>query len=138
VGGRILMSMKSSSCLLRSIAGKVVLASCSFAGVSLVAPSAPLLAQQRGPVQRVVQGKVMDKADAALHGAVVFLKDGHSLAVKSFISDDQGGYRFGQLAQNTDYEIWAEADGKKSPVKTISSFDSKNQFTINLKIDTGK
>jgi hypothetical protein len=97
-----------------------------------------LLAQQRGPVQRVVQGKVMDKADASIQGAVVYLKDGHSLAVKSFISDDQGAYRFGQLAQNTDYEIWAEHDGKKSPVKTISSFDSKNQFFINLKIDTGK
>jgi Carboxypeptidase regulatory-like domain len=93
---------------------------------------------QRGPVQRVVQGKVIDKGDAALKGAVVYLKDDHSLSVKSYITDDQGGYRFGQLAQNTDYELWAESNGKKSPVKNISSFDSKNQFYINLKIDTGK
>ena len=89
-------------------------------------------------MQRVVQGRVMDKADAALPGAVVYLKDGRSLAVKSFISNEQGGYRFGQLAQNTDYEVWAEHDGKKSPVKTISSFDNKNQILIDLKIDTGK
>jgi len=60
------------------------------------------------------------------------------VAVKNYISDDQGGFRFGQLAQNTDYELWAESNGKKSPVKTISSFDTKNQFVINLKIDTGK
>ena len=93
---------------------------------------------QRGPVQRVVQGKVIDHADAALKGAVVYLKDGHTLSVKSFIADDQGEYRFGQLAQNTDYELWAESNGKKSSVKTISSFDSKNQFYINLKIDTSK
>src|SRR4051812_41482585 len=123
--------MKISSHLLRSIAGKLVLVSFSFGGVSLVLPCAPLLAQQHGPVQRIVQGKVINKSDAGLQGAVVYLKDGHSLAVKSFISDDQGGYRFGQLAQNTDYEIWAEAEGKKSSVKTISSFDSKNEFTIN-------
>ena len=96
------------------------------------------VAQQRGPVQRVVQGKVTDKGDAPLRGAVVYLKDDHTLAVKSFISDDNGGYRFGQLSQATDYEVWAEAAGKKSAVKSISSFDSKNDIIINLKIDTGK
>ena len=72
------------------------------------------VAQQRGPVQRIVQGKVTDQNNAALKGSVVYLKDGHSLSVKSFIADDQGEYRFGQLAQNTDYEIWAENNGKKS------------------------
>ncbi len=134
VGSRILTSMKRSYSLLRS----VVLVSCLFAGFSVVGPAMSLYAQQRGPVQRVVQGRVMDKADAPLSGAVVYLKDAHSLAVKSFISDDKGGYRFGQLAQNTDYEVWADSNGKKSPVKTISSFDNKNQIFIDLKIDTGK
>lgn len=98
----------------------------------------PVLAQQRGPVQRILQGKVTDKAEAPLRGAVVYLKDDHTLSVKSFISDDSGGYRFGQLSQATDYEVWAEAAGKKSAVKSISSFDSKNDIVINLKIDTGK
>ena len=96
------------------------------------------LAAQRGPVQRTVQGKVTDKGEAAISGAVVYLKDDHTLAVKSFISETDGGYRFGQLSDGTDYELWAESNGKKSPVKTISSFDSKKAFQINLKIDTSK
>ncbi len=94
--------------------------------------SLPLQAQA---VQRIVTGKVLNKDSQPVHSAVVYLKDDHTLSVKSFISDENGGYRFGQLSQATDYELWAEADGKKSGVKTISSFETKNALTINLKID---
>ncbi len=103
--------------------------------IFVVVPGPALFAQQRGNGQRVVQGKVFDADNAPIKGAVVYLKDGRSLSVKSFFSDDEGAYRFGQLSQNTDYEIWAENNGKKSSVKTISSFDSKSQFNINLKIE---
>jgi hypothetical protein len=102
---------------------------------SVAVQGAAVFAQDRGPAQRVVQGKVVDGANTPIKGAVVYLKDSRSLSVKSFFSDDQGGYRFGQLSQNSDYEIWAENNGKKSSVKNISSFDNKSQFYINLKID---
>lgn len=136
-GGRILGSMKSPGTF-RLFAGKTLLVCCALMLGGYVLRAVPAVAQQRGPVQRVVQGKVTDKSDAAIKGAVVYLKDGRSLAVKSYITDDQGGYRFGQLAQGTDYEVWAESNGKKSAVKSISSFDTKNQFLFILKIDTGK
>jgi hypothetical protein len=103
--------------------------------VSIGVGGVAVSAQQRGPEQRVVQGKVVDASNAPIKGAVVYLKDSRSLAVKSFFSDAEGNYRFGQLSQNSDYQIWAENDGKKSAVKTISSFDNKNQFNINLKIE---
>jgi hypothetical protein len=120
---------------LRSFTGRAALVSSSLLGVVVIPMAATMPAvAQRGPVQRVVQGKISDDGNAPLKGAVVYLKDGRTLSVKSFIADDQGEYRFGQLAQNTDYEIWAEHNGKKSSVKTISSFDTKNQFFINLKI----
>ena len=129
--------MKSFDRSLRSFAGILILSFISSVAITGICLT-PVQAQQRGPVQRVVSGKVMDKSDTALKGIIVYLKDTHSLAVKSSITDDAGAYRFGQLASNTDYEIWAESSGKKSNTKTISSFDSKNQFFINLKIDTGK
>jgi hypothetical protein len=119
----------------RSIARKVVLASSCMAVFSVAVESGSVFAQDRAPAQRVVQGKVTDGANAPIKGAVVYLKDSRSLSVKSYFSDAQGEYRFGQLSQNSDYEIWAENNGKKSAVKTISSFDNKNQFLINLKVD---
>jgi hypothetical protein len=95
-------------------------------------------AQQRGPVQRTIEGKVHDHNDQPLKGAIVYLKDSRSLAIKSFISDEGGIFHFGQLSQNTDYELYAEFQGKRSKAKNISSFDSKNDFNFVLKIETDK
>jgi hypothetical protein len=75
-------------------AGRLVLA-CALLGFGVLAVEPAVLnAQDRGPVQRVVQGKVVDKSGAAIKGSVVYLKDDHSLAIKSYIADEAGAFRF--------------------------------------------
>lgn len=95
----------------------------------------PMAGQARGTAQRVVHGKVEDKDGAGVKGAVVYLKDGRTNSVKSAIADEQGDFRFVQLSLNTDYDIWAQSDSRKSGTKSISSFDSKADITVTLKID---
>jgi len=119
---------------------KLALAFCLFAATTAIAPATQLVAepmggQARGTTQRVVHGKVEDKDGAAVKGAVVYLKDGRTNSVKSAIADEQGAFRFVQLSLNTDYEIWAQSDEHKSGTRSISSFDSKADITVLLKID---
>ena len=87
---------------------------------------------------RTVRGVTIDKSDAPLPGSVVFLKNTHTNNVSTHITDDAGSYRFSGLDPNVDYEIHAEKDGSKSPVRTISSFDSRKEIVLNLKIDKRK
>ena len=55
--------------------------------------------------------------------------------IKSFITEKDGGYRFHNLTPNIDYEIYAEYQGQKSGAKTLSSFDNRNNVTLNIRID---
>lgn len=85
-----------------------------------------------------VRGLVTDKAESPIPASVVFLKNTRSNAIRSYIADDAGNYRFSGLDPNVDYEIHAEKDGAKSQTRTISSFDSKKEIVLNLKIDKKK
>jgi len=94
--------------------------------------------KQTKPTSKMLSGTVQDKSDQPIAGAVVYLKNMKTLAVKTFFAQQDGTYRFPQLALNTDYEIYAEKDGKKSGVKTISQFDDRYNPTVNLQIDLSK
>jgi len=87
---------------------------------------------------RSVHGIVSDKADTPIPAGVVFLKNTRTNTVRSYIADENGNYRFSGLDPNTDFELHAEKDGAKSPTRTISSFESRKEIVVNLKIDTKK
>jgi len=107
--------------------------------LALTLAVAPLTAAPQGESEtRAVAGQVLDKQDAPLANAVVHLKNTKTLALKTFITSENGDYRFSGLSPNVDYELHAELKGRKSDTKTISSFDSRKNLTIHLKIDTSK
>jgi ribosomal protein L15E len=90
------------------------------------------------PTSKMLTGTVSDKSEKPISGAVVYLKNSKTLVVKSYFTQQDGTYRFPQLALNTDYEIWAEKDGKKSDIKGISQFDDRFTPTVNLRINLEK
>ena len=85
---------------------------------------------------RSLSGSVLSPEDAPVAHAVVYLKNTKTLAVKTYISDDDGSYRFPALSPNVDYEVYAEFSGARSDTKTVSAFDSRKQFNITLRINT--
>ncbi len=87
---------------------------------------------------RTVHGVVTDKSETPIPAGIVFLKNTRTNAVHSYIADDKGNYRFSGLDPNADYEVHAEKDGAKSSTRTISSFDSRKDIVLNLKIEKKK
>jgi Carboxypeptidase regulatory-like domain len=87
---------------------------------------------------RSVHGIVTDKAESPIPAAVVFLKNTRTNAVRSYIADETGNFRFSGLDPNTDFELHAEKDGGKSPTRTISSYESRKEIVVNLKLEPKK
>lgn len=86
------------------------------------------------PQSKVLTGRVLDQDDNPVAGAVVYLTNTRTRAVKTYIAGKEGDYRFPGIASNTDYEIYAQSQGRKSDAKSVSQFDSRNQINVNLKI----
>jgi len=87
---------------------------------------------------RTVRGAVLDKAENPVASAVVYLKNVRTLAVKTYISDKFGEYRFSGLDPNVDYEVHAETENMTSNTRTVSSFDGRKDIVISLKLDKEK
>jgi hypothetical protein len=87
---------------------------------------------------RTVRGVVLDKSESPIPGSVVFLKNSRTNTVRSNYTDEGGNFRFSGLDPNADYEVHAEKEGAKSQTRTVSSFDSRKDIVLNLKMDKKK
>jgi hypothetical protein len=92
------------------------------------------LAQAQNLGQRVVTGSVVDGDSAPVAGATVFLKNMKSKAIRSYTSTNDGRFHFAQVNMAEDYDLWAEKGGRKSGTKSVSSWDARKQFEVELKM----
>ena len=102
---------------------------------SVCAPAA--LAQKKKTDQnnRSVQGFVTTAEDLPVSGGVVQLKNTKTLQIRSFITKDDGSYQFQKACTpDVDYELKADFQGATSGTKILSSFDSRRDAVINLKL----
>jgi hypothetical protein len=104
-----------------------------FTCITLISPATGI-----GQASRVVQGRVIDVHEKPQPNAVVYLQNEKSLEVRTYITTEDGSYRFGQLGSDVDYQLWAKFQGSKSKTRSISSFDSKKQFNFDLKLEPAK
>ena len=83
---------------------------------------------------RTVSGTVLNASSEPVPGATVFLKDEKSKTIRSFDSTADGHFHFAQVDMSIDFDLWAEKDGKKSAIKTVSSWDARKDFISDLKL----
>lgn len=98
----------------------------------------PITQKDKQNQTKSLTGTVVGEGEAPLPQSVVYLKNMKTLAVKSFIADDQGMFRFYALSPNTDFQVYAEYNGQRSGTKTVSAFDSKTKVEMVLKVDVKK
>jgi Carboxypeptidase regulatory-like domain len=109
-----------------------------------LAACAPLLALLSTPAQdnktelRTVHGEVVDKSDNPAPTSVVYLLNDKTQAVKTYFADDKGEYHFSGLDPNVDYEVHAEHGNMASSTRKISSYDSRRDIDVTLKLSHEK
>jgi Carboxypeptidase regulatory-like domain len=83
---------------------------------------------------RSVQGTVTTEDGSLAVGAEVQLKNTKNLQIRSYVTQKEGTYFFHGLSPDVDYEVKAQYNGVWSSSKTVSSFDSRKDVTLDLKI----
>lgn len=101
--------------------------------LSTVAAVAGNVPSQDSPL-RTVHGTVVDANGETVPTSVVYLYDEQTHAVRTYIADDRGRYRFSGIRFHTDYRIHAEHNGLASSVRKIPAHSANKQIKLDLKL----
>jgi hypothetical protein len=91
--------------------------------------------KDRAPQTRILTGMVSNQQGNPLADSVVYLTNTRTMGLKTYIVGKDGMYRFPSLSPNIDYQVYAQYQSHKSDTKTLSSFDSRPNAVINLKVE---
>lgn len=84
---------------------------------------------------RELIGIVRDENGDPLKGAIVTITNLKTKAAKSFVTKDDGRYRFDQLIKADDYEVKARFQGRDTETKSLSTYDPRDKPTLNLQFE---
>lgn len=102
-------------------------------------PAALLLVLTAGAAaqeaQRTLLGQVLDEKDKVAASAIVYLKNMTTKEQLTVVTNKEGRYQFNALGMKEDYELYAESGERKSRVRRVSQFDTRERIVINLKLE---
>jgi hypothetical protein len=112
--------------------GSIALAAALYHLAPYRGPVAQIAAEAQNFGQRTIAGRILVAEEQPVKGATVFLRNLKTRAIRTYTTDEKGHFRFAQISMAEDQEVWAELNGQKTPVKTVSTWDTRKQVDLEL------
>lgn len=96
--------------------------------------TALLIPAYAGPQRRSVSGFVVDHSGQPVAGAAVKLKNLATLDVRSYITQEDGHYRFYGLHPDMEYSLRARRNGHSSKSRKITKFETRESIRLDLRL----
>ena len=116
------------------LAAWAILLTLAAGAVPAVRHGNPFVAFAQNIGQRNVSGAVVDGDSNPVSGATIFLRNQKTKGIRSYTSTKDGRFHFAQVNMAEDFDLWAEKDGRKTAVKTVSSWDARKEYETELKM----
>ena len=113
---------------------------CESSGIGAALSAGPrnalfvLALQAQNIGMRTVSGTVLDENSSPLPAPPSSSRMRRPRPSAAIIPSADGHFHFAQVDMSIDFDLWAEKDGKKSAIKTVSSWDARKDFISDLKL----